>query len=87
MNGWKGMNQFEKVASVLTILYAAVIIIMSVLHFTGITELPVYISYILLGGIMSLQAVKNWKENKTLAIICSIATVVVLAAAFCMIFM
>ena len=85
--GWKGMNKVEKVMCVLAILCSTCIIIMAVLHFAGITEIPEYVSHILLGILMLLQTVSNWKKDRPVAVLSMCAAVIVFVAAVSMIFM
>lgn len=77
----------KKVISAITILFSACVIILGVLHLTRIWESPVYMAYVLLGILLLLQVIQNWKKNRAVAVFGLCAAIFVFAAAVSIFFL
>lgn len=65
---WNQKQTYEKVLSVMGIICAISIIILACMQILGIWKTAVNIFEPLLGVLILIQAIQNWKKNKAVAI-------------------
>lgn len=67
-NIWKQKQTNEKVLSVLGIICSMSIIILACMQILGIWKTAINVFEPLLGVLILIQAIQNWKKNKVVAI-------------------
>ena len=65
---WSQKQTYEKVLSVMGIICSIIIIILACMQILGIWKTAINVFEPLLGMLMLIQAIQNWKKNKVVAI-------------------
>ncbi len=81
---WNKKTLFEKVISIVGVIISITIIILAFLQIFNVWRNSIYVYEPLLGILMLIQAVQNWKKNKTVAYISLFASIFILVVSLYM---
>ncbi len=78
---WEPLPKKEKILMVLITILSLAIIVLAMIHLLGVWSDAIYVYEPLMGVVMILQAIQNWKRNKAVSILSLCAAVFVFAVA------
>lgn len=77
-NIWNQKQTYEKVLSIIGIICSINILILGCMQILGVWKNAINVFEPLLGGLMLIQAIQNWKKNKVVAIFSLCASILLL---------
>lgn len=75
------MNNPNKILSVCTIILNIIIVVLAIVQLTGYCDNAINVFEPLIGVVLLLQAIQNWKKNRTVAIVSLCASLFIFGVA------
>ncbi|MDV4150861.1 DUF3953 domain-containing protein [Clostridium sp. AL.422] len=66
---WSSKSTSKKVLSIISVICSIIIIVLACMQIFGIWENAINVFEPLLGVVLLIQAIQNWKKNKVVAIV------------------
>lgn len=85
--GWKQLPKKERLLMVLITVFSFAVIALAMMHLLGVWNDAIYVYEPLMGVVMVLQAIQNWKRNKVVSIWSLCAALFVFVVAFVVVFL
>ena len=84
---WEQLPKKERILMVLITTFSFAVIALAMIHLLGVWNEAIYMYEPLMGVVMVLQAIQNWKRNKVVSILSLCAAMFVFAVAFVVVFL
>lgn len=84
---WEQLPQKDRILMVLITVFSFAVIVLAFTHLLGVWNDAIYVYEPLMGVVMVLQAIQNWKRNKVVSILSLCAALFVFAVAFVVVFL